>query len=28
VATYWATVCVNVGAFVMLHSPVASRLFA
>jgi uncharacterized membrane protein YsdA (DUF1294 family)/cold shock CspA family protein len=28
VASFWATVAVNVGGFVMLHSPVASRLLA
>jgi uncharacterized membrane protein YsdA (DUF1294 family)/cold shock CspA family protein len=28
VATFWATVVINAGGFVMLHSPVASRLLA
>jgi uncharacterized membrane protein YsdA (DUF1294 family) len=28
VAGFWATVAANVGAFVLLHSPLASRLFA
>jgi len=28
VANFWATVAANVGGFVMLHSPVASRLLA